>query len=234
MSILLTCSNCRQTIESNRLYITTDLMQCTRCKLMYLISVIPTNLMGALPEEASLQVNNENDDRIILSLPRMKISTSHFFQLLFVSTWFSSALFLTWLLYQIWPLGIILTLPLWLVEISTIAGLLNASYETQTLTIHPTFMLLEKKRPLFSEKLMVTFPSIREISMSPLPSRFTDVFIKPQFMWKLRWSGNAPIIIPAIHTDLGVLHFFESASEKEQKWVISFLNRKIELLQQTN
>jgi hypothetical protein len=193
-----------------------------------MVSVIPNNVLSSLPKGSSLKIDRESDDCAVLSLPRMSISVSHFFQLLFISVWFSITLFITWLIYLVWPAGVFLSFPLWVVEISTVTGLLNAFYEKQTLTINSSHLIIRKKRPFFSEKLMIQIASINHIAMMPLPSRFSDVFIKPKFMWKQNWSGNHSIFTPAIQTDLGVIYFFETADEKEQKWIIALLNRKLD------
>ncbi len=231
MTTELICPNCNKTIESININITTDLAKCESCgtilKASLLVSDHDDKSLSTPPVGSTIEVTKEIGDNIKIIVPKKGLTLLDIPQLIFSIFWLSFICFWTWGASRGSFFFALFSIPFWIMGFSMISGIINSIYETQILTITKTKLTLEKKRPINEKSFEINLSEIQEIKITHMKAGPFSAFSNPRYMWRLKWSFGAGLVLPAIISGLGTEYFFEAANDAEQDWVTKFLSSKV-------
>lgn len=225
----LICPICRASISAVNVNISTDLAKCDKCNSIHKASELADrksiDKINNPPSGAKMVVKKKMDDSIELFYPKKGFSLALIPQLFFAIFWLGFICFWTWGASQASVIFAMFSIPFWLIGFTMIGGLINSIWETQTLKISRTSLILEKNRPILSKKFEIKIKDIQSIRMKILkisPFSFLGNF---RMMLKMQKSfGMGEIETPAIISGIKTEYFFEDANDAEQEWVTSTLD----------
>lgn len=236
MTLAIHCPHCQQPLASENINIATDLAKCVQCgsinKVSSLLFEQDEQYLSSPPKGATIQLSTTPGGSVNLFFPKKGFTLSHLPQLLFVVLGLCFVSYWTFGAAQGVGFFALFSIPFWLSSAGMLIGLTNTVFETQTIILSKGQLLIEKARPIGSKNIRFELRDIQESKSMFMTFGPFLAITNPRFIWRIQWSNNRGIFLPAILTGSGTTYFFEEANEAERKWVTKYLNHKISLAKQ--
>jgi hypothetical protein len=232
----LVCPNCSSPILAENINISTDLAKCVSCNSIHKASELADQSsiekLQNPPPGTKITIKKGLNDSFELFLPKPGFKPSMIFQFIFTIFWVGFVGFWTFMAAKGSIFFAMFSIPFWLVGIGMLTGLINSIYETQTLILSKTNLVLKKNRPVRSKTFEISLNEIQSIKMKNMKMNNPfSMFGNFKMMFKMQKSfGMGGLELPAIISGYKTEYFFEDANDAEQEWVTSSLDSIIKRL----
>lgn len=228
----LTCPDCKASISSINVNISSDIAKCDNCNSIYKASeLVDSNTFDKLiqpPKGTKMIIKNGFDDSIEIYYPKRGFTAAMIPQLFFTIFWLGFITFWTWGASRGSVIFALFSIPFWLIGFGMLGGLINSISETQTLKLTRNTLTLKKERPIKPKNIEIKTKDIQSVRMKNLKMNPYSMFGNFKLMLKMQKSfSTGGIEMPAIISGVQTEYFFEDANDAEQEWVTTTLDSTI-------
>ena len=223
----LSCSACNAEIANVDINVAADLAKCANCGDVHQASKLlrtsePIDYKP--PGGSKISVKNSSSGTLAFTLPRRGLSGALVLQGGFALFWTLFTLVWTIGASQASLIFALFSIPFWVVGVSMLITVVNAASEVQVVILGKHKLTIERQRAIRSKTYIEELKNISTIEFVNMRvSRSSPLKLFRQIsQWNSIMAGGIelPAVLSGSHTE----HFFEDASDAEQKWVVKLLN----------